>query len=145
MGMTLAHGTAINSQLPPSTALPRTVNSRQWFCSPARHFDAVSAEVHGRDQHALPDCESGDVLADFGDLTGDVAAEDVRQFHARQSFANPDVEVVERAGLDAHQHLIFARLRVGDVFVGQNFGTTELMNADGFHGAFSSCCSDADF
>jgi hypothetical protein len=30
--------------------------------------------------------------------------------------------------------LIFARLRVWDIFVRQDFGATELMNADGFHG-----------
>ena len=35
---TLTAGTAISSQLPPSTELPSTVNSRQWFCNPATHF-----------------------------------------------------------------------------------------------------------
>jgi hypothetical protein len=51
--------------------------------------------MHGRNQDALPYRESSDVLADFGDLTRDVAAEDVREFHTRQSFANPNIEVVE--------------------------------------------------
>jgi hypothetical protein len=32
---------------------------------------------------------------------------------------------------------IFARLRVRNVFVSQNFGATELMDANGFHGAVS--------
>ncbi len=36
-------------------------------------------------------------------------------------------------------NLVLAQLRVGDVFVGENFGSTELMNADGFHGAPESC------
>jgi hypothetical protein len=29
--------------------------------------------------------------------------------------------------------LILARVWIGDVFISQNFGTAELMNADGFH------------
>ena len=80
-----------------------------------------------------PVLKSGDVLADFDDFTRDVAAEDVRQFHAGQSLAHPDIEMVERAGPHPDQDLIFARLRIGDVFVLQNFGATELMEADGFH------------
>ena len=53
-------------------------------------------------------------------------------------FADPDVEMVERARFHAHEHLIFARLRIGNVFVGENFGPTELMNANGFHKRRSS-------
>jgi hypothetical protein len=29
--------------------------------------------------------------------------------------------------------LILAKLWVGDIFIGQNFGTTELMDTDCFH------------
>ena len=95
---------------------------------------AVIAEVHGREQHALADFESGHVLADFDDFTGDVAAENVRQLHAGQAFAHPDIEMVHGAGFHADQDLIFARLRIGNVFVAEHFGSAEFVNADGFHG-----------
>ena len=74
-----------------------------------------------------------DVLADFDDFSGDVAAKDVRQLHAGQSFANPEIEMIQCAGPNANQNLIFARLRIGYVFIGQDFGTAKLMNADCFH------------
>ena len=41
--------------------------------------------------------------------------------------------MIQRAGAHAHQHLIFARLCVGNVFVGEDFRSTKFMNADGFH------------
>ena len=96
---------------------------------------AVIAEMHGRDQHALAGLEVGDVFADFDDFAGDVAAENVRQVHAGQALAHPEVEMVQGAGAHADQNLVFARLGIGNVFVGENFGSTELMNANGFHEA----------
>jgi len=94
---------------------------------------AVIAEVHGREKDTLSGAKVGNVLAGFNDFSGDVAAEDVGQVHAGESFADEDVEVVESAGAHAYEDLIFARLGVGDIFVGENFRTTELMDADGFH------------
>jgi hypothetical protein len=41
--------------------------------------------------------------------------------------------MIQRTCPDTNQYLIFARLWVGNAFIGQNFGATELMNADGFH------------
>ena len=35
--------------------------------------------------------------------------------------------------MNANQHLILAKLWVGDIFICQNFGTAELMDADCFH------------
>jgi hypothetical protein len=128
-----AAGTAIDSQLPPSTALPEDGELAALVLHAGQALFAAPAEVHGGDQDALAWGESSNVFADLGDLARDVTAEDVRQLHAGQSFANPDVEMIERAGLHADQHFVFARLRIGDVFVGQDFGATELMDADGFH------------
>jgi hypothetical protein len=90
--------------------------------------------VHGREQHALADFETSDVLADFDDFSGDVAAQNVRQLHAGQSFAHPDVEVIHGAGSYAHENLISARLRVGNVFVAKYFWPAKFVNTDGFHG-----------
>ena len=78
----------------------------------------MSAVVHRRQQHPLPGFEPADVLAHFDHFAGDVAAENVRQLHSRQSFAHPDVQMIQGTCSHAHQHLILARLRIGDVFVG---------------------------
>src|SRR5208282_21865 len=96
---------------------------------------ATIAEKHGRKQNALSGFEVSDIFADFDNFAGNVAAEDVRQVHARETFAHPDVEVVQSAGAHANEYLIFARFGVGDIFVSEDFRTTELMDANGFHGA----------
>ena len=102
---------------------------------PGNALRAVIAERHRREQHALSGFEVGDVLADFDNFAGGIGAEDVRQIYAGQPLAHPDVEMVQSAGSNADEDLIFARPGIGDVFVGEDFGTTELMNADGFHEA----------
>jgi hypothetical protein len=93
--------------------------------------------MHGSEQDALSGLEVSDIRADFDDFAGYVAAEDVGQIDAGQSFADPHVEVVQGAGADADEDLVFARLGIGDIFVGENFRTTELMETDGFHGGSS--------
>jgi hypothetical protein len=42
--------------------------------------------------------------------------------------------MVQRARAHADEDLIFARLGIADVFICENFRSTELMNANGFHG-----------
>src|SRR6202158_5393163 len=42
--------------------------------------------------------------------------------------------MVQRASADTDEDLVLARLRIGNFFVGEDFGSTELMNANGFHG-----------
>src|ERR1700687_4005638 len=42
--------------------------------------------------------------------------------------------MVQRASADTDEDLVLARLRIGNFFVGEDFGSTELMNAHGFHG-----------
>jgi hypothetical protein len=93
----------------------------------------VITEVHGRNQNALASFESGYVLAYAYDFACDVASQDVRQLYAGQSFAHPDIKVVHGAGFHAYQNLIFARLRIRNVFVAEHFGPAKFVNADGFH------------
>jgi hypothetical protein len=57
----------------------------------------------------------------------------VGQFDPGQSLADPNIEMIQRAGLYANEHLIFARFGVWNVFVHQHFGPTEFVNANGFH------------
>src|SRR5947209_19461832 len=100
--------------------------------------------MYRRDQHALSGPEVGDVLADFNDFAGHVASEDVRQVNSGQSFAHPEVEVVQRASADADEDLIFTRFGIGNVFVGEDFGSTELMNANGLHGRSCRVASELE-
>jgi hypothetical protein len=96
---------------------------------------AVIAEVHGRNENALASSESGNIVADFDDFSSDIAAENMRQLHSGEAFAHPDVEVIHGAGSHAHQNLIFARLRIRNVFVAECFWPAKFVDADGFHGA----------
>ncbi len=80
-------------------------------------FCAVATVVHWRQQNALAGVEPGDVFADFGDLSRDIASQDVRQFDSRQPLANPHIQMIERAGPHVHQDLIFSQLRIGNLFV----------------------------
>jgi hypothetical protein len=93
----------------------------------------MSAEMHGSHQNPLADFEPADVLAYFDHIAGNIAAENVRELHAGQSFAHPHIQMIQRAGTDTNHHLILARLRFRNIFIGQNFRTTELMNAHRFH------------
>jgi hypothetical protein len=45
--------------------------------------------------------------------------------------------MVQGASFDADQDLVFARLRVGNVFVAKNFRASEFVNANGFHETIS--------
>ena len=94
---------------------------------------ALSAIMHGRQQHALARFESADVLAYLDHFAGDVAAENVWQLHSRKTLAHPDVEMIQRTGAHSNQHLIIADLWIGHIFVSQNFRPAELMNADSLH------------
>jgi hypothetical protein len=42
--------------------------------------------------------------------------------------------MVQGARPHTDEDLILARLGIGDVFVGEDFGPTELVNANSFHG-----------
>ena len=91
------------------------------------------AEMHRREQHALGGLEPGGVFPDFDDLSGNVAAQNVRQANPGQPLAHPEVEVVHGASSHANKHLIFAGSGIGDIFIAQNFGTAKFVDADGFH------------
>src|SRR5450631_526847 len=46
--------------------------------------------------------------------------------------------MVQRASPHTDENLIFTRLGIGDIFVGEDFRPTELMDANGFHGTPAS-------
>ena len=93
----------------------------------------MPAEMHGSEQHSLAGFDSCDVLANFHHFARNIASQNMRKLHARQSFAHPYVQVIQRARPHPHQHLIFARLGIGNLFVTQDLRTTKLMKANRFH------------
>jgi hypothetical protein len=58
----------------------------------------------------------------------------VRKLYAGQPFAYPEIKMVQRARADANEYVVFTQFGVGSVFVLEDFGSTEFVNADGFHG-----------
>src|SRR5439155_1688032 len=93
---------------------------------------AREVRVHA---HAVADPETGHVGTDLGDVAGDVAAgpEGERGLERRNPLAHEDVQVVQRAGADADDHLSGSRLRVGDVLKPELLGTAELVEGERLH------------
>src|SRR5438132_3396016 len=85
--------------------------------------------------HTRSHPETGHVGTDLGDVAGDVAAgpEGERGLERRDPLAHEDVQVVQRAGADADEHLSGSRLRVGDVLKPELLGTAELVEGERLH------------
>ena len=94
---------------------------------------AAIAGTHGCKEYPLAFPEIGYVFANARDNAADVAAEDQRQLNAGNALADPEVEVVEGAGFHLDKHLVLTQLGFGDVFVLEDLGTAEFMNANRFH------------
>jgi len=96
---------------------------------------ALTATGPGREQHAPAGLHPLAEVADRHYLAGDVAAEHVRHGELQPGNTCPheQVEVVQRAGADADQHLIGADCRLGGVLVHEHFRSAMLMNASNFH------------
>jgi len=99
---------------------------------------AVIAEDHRGEQNAGARLDAGDVLARLDHLACHVAAENMRQLHPGQSFAYPQIKMVQRAGANSNQHVVLAQDGIRHLFVLQDLRPTELMNADCFHAIASS-------
>src|SRR6266581_4657422 len=97
---------------------------------------AFAAANQRREHDLLADASRGYILADLSDLARNVASGNVRQRnrHVRQTAADPEVKVIQRAGLDAHENLIWLDLWLGVVLVLENFRPAVLMKNDCFHG-----------
>jgi hypothetical protein len=69
-------------------------------------------------------------------FAGDVAARDVRQRNRDpwQASSLPEVQMIQRAGANAHQRLTRRRDRIRRVLVAQDLGTAVLMEANSLHG-----------
>jgi uncharacterized protein YbjQ (UPF0145 family) len=94
---------------------------------------AVVAIHHGRKQDSSTGLEVRDVFAAFENVSGNIAARNLRERNAGDSFSDEKIQMIERDGLDADEHLVFTEHWIWNVFVFQNFGSTMLMESDGFH------------
>ncbi len=101
---------------------------------------AFAAGYTGGEDYFLADAHCRDVGADLGDLTGDVTARNVgkRDRHSRDAAANPEVEVVQRAGLHAHKHVVRANGWIRTVGIFQNVRCAVLLENDSLQRTLSS-------
>jgi hypothetical protein len=105
----------------------------------AMHGLAHQAAFHaidGIDQHAIALLPAADAGPDLGDLAGHVEAHDRRHRHldAGHAATREDVVVVERRGLDGHDHIALAGLGIGEAGLEiQAVGPAMLADDCGFH------------
>ncbi len=73
--------------------------------------------------------------AGFHDVAGHVAPGDVGQRNrdARNAPSLPEIQMIERAGTDAHDRVAAARTRLRRVFVLQDLGRSMVVEANRFH------------
>src|SRR5258708_2054601 len=78
---------------------------------------ALATANQWREDDLLADAHCRYVGADLGDLTGDVTARNVRKRNrdVRDAAAHPEVEMVQRASLHAHKHVVRADGGIGGV------------------------------
>ncbi len=100
---------------------------------------AEAAGDSGRDQAGGRLREVGHPGAGRCDVAGDLAARHERQREAMpgDAVAEPEVEVVERAGAHAHRNLTGTRNRIRPLTPLERFGTTVPRDAKAFHAAKS--------
>ena len=106
--------------------------------APGLALVAGSATQPRRDEDFLADLDAFDLAADPFDLPGDVATGNMRQGNlvARYPLPNPDIQMVQRAGLDADEHFVRLDLRLGPVLVLQLLRPAVFVEDNGFHTRF---------
>ena len=92
----------------------------------------------GVEDDALPDLEAVHALAERFDDTRAVRAEDPRLRHRREAPPHPDVEVVERCGMDPDEHLAGGRDGIRHLLDAQHLGAAVLVDARREHGTILS-------
>ncbi len=121
MGWTFVAGTAISSAFVPSPCSPIT-----WIRPPPASTPGL---ITTRSPTSKPLTPSPSVLDD----TRPVGSEDARLRHGRQPLADPDVEMVQRRGAQADEHLACSGLRVGRLLEHQHLGAAVLVDPHRAH------------
>jgi len=97
---------------------------------------AFAASDSRSEENLLAWSDGGHSWADFFDGAGDIAAGNVRKRNrnAGEAAADPEVEMVESAGVDADEDFAGAGFGFGDVGVAEDVGAAVAVKEDGFHG-----------
>ena len=100
----------------------------------ADHVDPAAARLDpGVEDDALAELEAGHALAERLDDAGSVGAEDARFRYRRQSLADPDVEMVQRRGAQADEHLAGPELRIRRLLEHEHLGPAVLVDPNRAH------------
>ena len=96
---------------------------------------AFAAANQRREHDLLADASRGYIRADLSDLARNVASGNVRQRnrHVGQTAPDPQVEVIQRTGLNAHEHLVRPDGGIRCVRVLQDVRPAVLMKNNCFH------------
>ena len=84
------------------------VKRRQKLSLPEQALLALAAALPGGEQYAPARLDALAEFAHFDDFARDIATQDVRhgELHAGNAGADEEVEMVQRAGANAHQDLV---------------------------------------
>ena len=113
MGWTFAPGTAISSAFVPSP------------CSPITWIAPSAVSMPGLITTRSPVSTRRDARA--------VGAEDPRLRHRREALADPDVEMVQRRGVQPDEHFARRGHRIGHLFEDEDLGAAVLMDPHRAH------------
>ena len=106
---------------------------------PARASVAQATTDAWAQQDAVARFDLGHERADLVHLARDVAPDDVRhrELPASHAHAQPDIQVIQRRGLDAHQNFVSLNLWVRRVLVFQDLRPAMFVETDSFHNPWS--------
>jgi hypothetical protein len=95
----------------------------------------LAAGYAGSEDDFLADVDGMDFGTDFSDYASGIAARNMRERDGNtgQTATNPEVEMVERASVDADEDFVVTKMRLGDIGVVENSGGPVVIEDDGFH------------
>src|SRR5438552_868394 len=101
----------------------------------AKALGAMAASLVRSDQHALTERQTPDGRTDLGDRADDLAAADVRHGNLdRQTLPDPQIEMVQPAGQQAHEDLVGLDHGDWNVHRLENVDAARAGEGDGSHG-----------
>ena len=89
----------------------------------------------GVDDDGLAWTPTGDVSSDIDDFTGDIGPAPVRhaELQARPAPTHPDIQMIQSAGSDPHDHIIGKRSRVGNITILNDIQVPVFLEIECFH------------
>jgi len=135
IGEAIDFGTADKLRAPAVNQVAEIGEPRTVVVVAGKTSSALAAGDSRSEENLLARLDGGNASADLFDDAGDVAAGDMRERNrnAGEPAAHPEVQVVERAGVDADQN--FSEAKFGWVYFGvaEDIGAAVAVEEDGFH------------